>query len=581
MTFQPPKVISGLDPEPNRILVAAFNDVGNDLTALARPNENVTPVQTGNYVAKIADLVRAIPPAAGMSVLLPGSTVANAGSRIRIAVESVVSGGKVTVGVSGAQLINAATLATLTSVGFTEFISLGPKDGWSAIAVPGPGTIPLSSLAVQASDTFVGNVSGAPASPVAVNLSTLAGAGLVFGTHTLDVTAGAGASLVVSANDIQRGALTGAVVAAQDSNATTFGTIAANTFLANATAGVAAPTAVASNAQGVMGRTSGNIQSIDSAVQSALIRGSGSVFWAAAANNQVLCRNGAGDLGFQTLVDGNLTANTITAASQAQMAANTIKGNWTAALANEADNAVGANTVVGRVAGNVVAAQLVGAQVTAATLPLTTLATQAARTVVANATNAVASPTAVANATARQYFRSNDQNTTLEFGALADAVQATATVVSAATTVLQCTGTYTIPANTLVAGSRFLVEFTYQFVRGATATALNLSTFMTLGAVNVSNALASNTVAGTYQMRVFADFTVLTTGAGGTCMANLAVYGPGTTVTADAAARYVTNLALACNTTIALALSGAAQMSVAGVTSTTLTSTGGQIMRVA
>src|SRR4051794_8652412 len=70
--------------------------------------------------------------------------------------------------------------------------------------------------------------------PTAVPISSLAGAGLVIGTHALDVTAGAGSSLVVSANDVQRGALTGAIVAAQDSNATTFGTIAANTILVNA-----------------------------------------------------------------------------------------------------------------------------------------------------------------------------------------------------------------------------------------------------------------------------------------------------------------------------------------------------------
>lgn len=78
-------------------------------------------------------------------------------------------------------------------------------------------------------------------------------------------------------------------------------TQAANTFVANATAGVAVPTAVASNAEGVMGRTSGNIQSIDSAVQTALIRAAGSVFWASCAADQVLCRSGAGNLGFQSL----------------------------------------------------------------------------------------------------------------------------------------------------------------------------------------------------------------------------------------------------------------------------------------
>lgn len=151
-----------------------------------------------------------------------------------------------------------------------------------------------------------------------------------------------------------------------------------------------------------------------------------------------------------------------------------------------------------------------------------------------------------------------------------------ATVVSALTTVLDCCGTFTIPANTLRVGSRFRIEFSYQFVRGATATAFNLGNFLNIGANAVSVAANATTVAGTYQMRVIADFTVLTTGAGGTCMANLRVDGAGTTLGADVATRYVTNLALACNTTIALAITGTAQMSVATL-ATTLTATGGHI----
>lgn len=131
-------------------------------------------------------------------------------------------------------------------------------------------------------------------------------------------------------------------------------TMAANTIKANATAGVAAPTDVACGAESVFGQTSGNLQGIASAVQTALIRAAGSVFWAAAAANQVLRRAGSGDLGFGLLVDGNLTANTITAASQAQMAANSLKGNATAGAANEADQTFAAQSVLLRAAANIV-----------------------------------------------------------------------------------------------------------------------------------------------------------------------------------------------------------------------------------
>lgn len=108
--------------------------------------------------------------------------------------------------------------------------------------------IPLSGFATIGTDTFLGNVSGSTAAPSAINISTLAGAGLVFGTHTLDVTAGAGASLVVGANDIQRGALTGAITASQDSNTTAFGALAAKSVLANATNASAVPAALAGSA---------------------------------------------------------------------------------------------------------------------------------------------------------------------------------------------------------------------------------------------------------------------------------------------------------------------------------------------
>lgn len=96
-------------------------------------------------------------------------------------------------------------------------------------------------------------------------------------------------------------------------------------------------------------------------------------------------------------IDANVVSNT----KLAQMAANTIKAEATGALANAQDLAVGANTVVGRVAGNIVAAPLVNAQVdAAAALALSKLANQAANTFVANATGGAAAPTAVTVATA-------------------------------------------------------------------------------------------------------------------------------------------------------------------------------------
>lgn len=98
-----------------------------------------------------------------------------------------------------------------------EAVTIGFIAGVSAAG----STVPVAGLSPILNDTFVGNVSGGVAPPSAVNLSTLAGAGLTFGTHTINAIAGAGGSLVVNANDIQRAALTGEVTAALDANATT------------------------------------------------------------------------------------------------------------------------------------------------------------------------------------------------------------------------------------------------------------------------------------------------------------------------------------------------------------------------
>lgn len=96
------------------------------------------------------------------------------------------------------------------------------------------------------------------------------------------------------------------------------------------------------------------------------------------------------------IVNADINASAAIALTKlAPQAANTIDANATAGSAVPTAVAVGTNTVVGRVAGNIVAAALVNAQVdAAAAIALSKLATQAADSFVMNATNAVAVPTA-------------------------------------------------------------------------------------------------------------------------------------------------------------------------------------------
>ena len=87
-----------------------------------------------------------------------------------------------------------------------------------------------------------------------------------------------------------------------------------------------------------------------------------------------------------------IATNAVDNSKAADMAANTIKANATAATADPGDLAVGTNTVVGRVAGNIVAAQVVDAQIAAATITNAKLANVAAATLKGRATAGAGAP---------------------------------------------------------------------------------------------------------------------------------------------------------------------------------------------
>ena len=97
---------------------------------------------------------------------------------------------------------------------------------------------------------------------------------------------------------------------------------------------------------------------------------------------------GSGTGSFAATIAANAVGNT----KLADMGANTIKANATAATADPADLAVGTNSVVGRVAGNIVAAQLVDAQVATGTLTNAKLADVATATLKGRATAGTGAP---------------------------------------------------------------------------------------------------------------------------------------------------------------------------------------------
>jgi hypothetical protein len=98
-----------------------------------------------------------------------------------------------------------------------------------------------------ADDTFLANISGGPATPTAVALTTLAGDGLTGGANAV-LAVGASTSIIVNTNDIQRAALVGDITATQNVNTTAFRAFAAKSVLANATNSSAVPSDLAGSA---------------------------------------------------------------------------------------------------------------------------------------------------------------------------------------------------------------------------------------------------------------------------------------------------------------------------------------------
>lgn len=170
--------------------------------------------------------------------------------------------------------------------------------GWSVYDAAGQfkqsiaaaaGSIALTSLATQAANTIVANATGGVASPTAVAVSAQAVLLRAAGNLT-DTTAAASTALT-------RGAAGN--LGFQTVELATLATQAANTMIANATAGVAALTAVAVAAQSLLVRAAANIVAVT------------------AAAGQSLGRNLAGNLGFYNkgLVASNTTIPTATNAT--------------------------------------------------------------------------------------------------------------------------------------------------------------------------------------------------------------------------------------------------------------------------
>lgn len=140
MAFVPHQTIPGVSPEAAQALLEIQRQIGQDLDDLRR-GPVVTSLQREDYGARENEYVRCAPPAGGMTILLPPSRPQNQGKNIRVLVETVLSGGGVTISVARGT-INGLVIITLTTVGLVEFTSDGLGNWLSAWAPGTTGTPP-------------------------------------------------------------------------------------------------------------------------------------------------------------------------------------------------------------------------------------------------------------------------------------------------------------------------------------------------------------------------------------------------------------------------------------------------------
>lgn len=532
MGFIPREVIPGLPEESQRELFQIQLELQRALQQLG-VGTKLSELRAVDYFAAPYERVRVTVPSAGLTVILPDASVVPKDAWIEVLTE--VTAGTLTVESVDGQ-VNGGANVTSTSLGALLFLSNG-VDGWYSAGSGGGGGAPVGAgYIVDALDGTLTNervLSGASGTTVdlsapgaaVVRLATIAAfrilanmtAGVAVPTaQTLDTILNTLVSNTVGAlayRDLGGGwlglnpggtaghVLTSNGVGANPSyQAAGALSLNAQSYAGNPTGAIAAATSIGVPTESVAGRTSGNLASIASSVQSALIRAAGSLFFATAAASQVLRRLSAGDLGFGLLENSNFGT----------MPAFTLKGNNTTAAGNQAD--------------------LTQQQI------------------------AEAFEGGVASITA---------NTT---------VSALATVIAG--------GTYTIPANFAAVGSVYRYTGYLMCVRGATATALNIVVVLRIaGAIVATATIPMITTALTKRMRIEALITVRTTGAGGTCEAELFTASSIGAALANVTHDEGTTTTDAINTTATQALLIEANMS-AAVAATSLTFTQGLWERV-
>lgn len=487
-SFKPPKLPAGLPPETRIALDDAFLRLYSDLRAIER-SEGTVEIRTASYRPLPGESVRVSPPAAGMAILLPAPDASNRGSQISLHIEHPDGAVRVFVAPneSNDATVNGQEMVSFDAEGLVIFESNG-ANRWQSIdafssASPGAaaldaeyvlgaahaslpnGRVATDSTEIDADLTVANVISWAlrTASVAFSKLANLAGLSVLgraanssgvmaaitatAGSQSLQSNA-AGTALVWASilsaqfDDTVSGTLDPYLLpAAFKSGDSLVWVITGNVTLNRIRmsddsvppdgmvlflslrdqSGGSAPgfsiTIVDTGAVTTNGsfRTPGQVQGTSPGPSYVMqSEEEGCILVMRAGNWRLLGGTAAqaidGDITVSSgngstrtaaittgvIVNADINASAAIALSKlATQAANSVVANATAGSAVPTAVAVGTNTVLGRVGGNIVAAALVNAQVdAAAAIALSKLATQAADSFVGNFTAGVAVPTA-------------------------------------------------------------------------------------------------------------------------------------------------------------------------------------------
>ena len=196
--FRPRELRPGTKPDD---LLRQLNEIQKEIArdiAAAHGRRKMSEVITAStYVAILGEVARFAPPSGGTRLVLPAPNLGALDARVTAVVEA--ASGALSVEVVGGLINGSTTLTYLAGIGTVEFV-LTPT-GWYGWSVSLVNDLPLTALADQIAESFLGNFTASAAPPTARAGSSVAGAGLTY-TAGGTLAVGAGTGITVAADAV-------------------------------------------------------------------------------------------------------------------------------------------------------------------------------------------------------------------------------------------------------------------------------------------------------------------------------------------------------------------------------------------